>query len=318
MKLSIVIPAYNAEKYIMRMINCILNSKCDFEIVCVNDGSTDNTLNILNGINDSRVKVFSKQNEGPYKTWQFGVKHSQGDYITILDADDYIDEDYIEYIFNFIEKINADVLFTPYYIETIEGEKKYSKLPLDEGLYKDEALDSIRNCLISGRIPYGKPTKVIRRYLLVDQINNSYNERLKDFEDWLTMIQIFSKAKSLFVLNKPYYHYIQYPNSISRNSISYRGSYESLISVVNYLSHNNYVQLSVEQIQSIKFYGLRSVLLRCIKIKELSLANEIMRNTDFKDYAKKSSISRKEKLIYSISSTRFLYLLYKIKSCFGK
>ena len=141
---------------------------------------------------------------------------------------------------------------------------------------------------------------------------------MKDFEDWLTMIQIFSKAKSLFVLNKPYYHYIQYPNSISRNSISYRGSYESLISVVNYLSHNNYVQLSVEQIQSIKFYGLRSVLLRCIKIKELSLANEIMRNTDFKDYAKKSSISRKEKLIYSISSTRFLYLLYKIKSCFGK
>ena len=121
MKLSIIVPTYNAEKSIKRLLDSILNSSFDFEVLCINDGSTDGTLSVLEGIQDTRLKVFTKENEGPYKAWQYGLKQSCGEYITILDSDDYADSDYIPTIFEFIDNIRADVLATPYFIEKENG-----------------------------------------------------------------------------------------------------------------------------------------------------------------------------------------------------
>lgn len=82
-----------------------MKSQKDFEVICVNDGSTDNSLSILQSYQDDRVTVYSKKNEGVFKTWQYGLTKAKGDYVTIFDDDDYIDSEYIDVIYDFINNI---------------------------------------------------------------------------------------------------------------------------------------------------------------------------------------------------------------------
>ena len=203
MKLSIIIPVYNAENYIQRMLNSILLSDKLFEVICVNDGSTDKSLSKLEEYTDERIKIYSKTNEGVLKTWRYGLERCHGDYVTIFDADDYVETDYIDRIFEFIDTENLDVLFTPYFVENENGEKKFSYLPFASGAYIGDAMDSIRDILLSGNIPYGKPTKVIKTSILKAQVANSHNITISDFEDWLTMVLVFAKVKSIFIDNTP-------------------------------------------------------------------------------------------------------------------
>ena len=92
--ISVIIPAYNAEKYIGRAIESILSSSFrNFELIIVNDGSIDNTDKILQHYEqiDNRVKVFNKQNGGSASARNVGISNAKGDYICFVDADDFID-----------------------------------------------------------------------------------------------------------------------------------------------------------------------------------------------------------------------------------
>lgn len=160
MKLSIIIPIYNGEKQLHTLLDSLLCSNLDFEIICVNDGSTDNSVDELFSYNDKRIKIFSKENEGPFKTWQYGLKHAKGDYVTILDCDDYIDHDYLQFVFEFIDNIRADILFTPYFIEQENGERFICDIGIPDGLYCGKDLNKISDKLLGGGVPYGKPTKM--------------------------------------------------------------------------------------------------------------------------------------------------------------
>ncbi|MBB2144100.1 glycosyltransferase [Pedobacter sp. LMG 31464] len=93
---SIIIPAYNAEKFILETINSALTqSYSPIEIIVVDDGSTDKTVAIINAQNSERIKVISKQNEGASKAKQIGLEHANGEFIQYLDADDILSEDKI-------------------------------------------------------------------------------------------------------------------------------------------------------------------------------------------------------------------------------
>ena len=94
--ISIVVPVYNAEKYIGTCINSVLEQTySNFELLLLNDGSKDHTLDVLKSYEDVRVKVYSFENQGAGKTRNKGIQLSKGKYITFIDADDYIDSDYL-------------------------------------------------------------------------------------------------------------------------------------------------------------------------------------------------------------------------------
>ncbi len=87
--ISVVIPAYNAEKTIKETIESVLNQTfSDFELIVINDGSQDSTLEIVSSISDPRIKVFSYPNSGPQKSRNRGTAHASSEYISFLDADD--------------------------------------------------------------------------------------------------------------------------------------------------------------------------------------------------------------------------------------
>ena len=103
MRFSVVIPAYNAEKFINRSVESVLKQKfCDFEIIVVNDGSKDNTLRCLNEINEDRLIVIDKPNEGVSVARNAGIQKAKGDFVCFLDADD-------EYLTNHLEMLSETI-----------------------------------------------------------------------------------------------------------------------------------------------------------------------------------------------------------------
>ena len=102
---SVVIPLYNKEAYIADTVRSVLNQTlCDFELIIVNDGSTDKSLQVVREFSDCRIKVFSNINGGVSHARNFGVRHAQGDFIAFLDADDLWDADYLSEMKSFIER----------------------------------------------------------------------------------------------------------------------------------------------------------------------------------------------------------------------
>ena len=121
---SVIIPVYNAEQYLGRCIESVLNqSYKNFEIICINDVSKDNSLTILEKYakNDSRIKVFNNTgNKGAALTRNIGLDNAQGKYIYFIDADDYIDKKYIECMVSAIEKSGTDIVLN---VEIESGSK---------------------------------------------------------------------------------------------------------------------------------------------------------------------------------------------------
>lgn len=98
-EISIIIPVYNPGKFINKCLNSIIHQTFkNIEILCIDDGSTDNSLNILKEFqkNDKRIRIFSQENLGAAASRNLGIENSKGNYILFVDADDWIEEDMCE------------------------------------------------------------------------------------------------------------------------------------------------------------------------------------------------------------------------------
>ena len=108
--ISIIIPIYNASRFIKKCITSILNQTYkNFELLIINDGSTDNSLEICNKFNDKRIKIINQKNSGSECARLTGIKQSKGEYICFIDADDWISKDYLEILITYAQKYNVDV-----------------------------------------------------------------------------------------------------------------------------------------------------------------------------------------------------------------
>ena len=114
-KVSIIVPVYNSEKYLGKCLDSILNQTyTEIEVLCVNDGSTDKSLSILEmyAQSDSRIRIFTKKNEGKgaASARNLGLKESTGDYVQFLDSDDFFESDMVECLVKKIEETAADLV----------------------------------------------------------------------------------------------------------------------------------------------------------------------------------------------------------------
>ena len=117
-KVSILIPCYNVEKYLEQCITSVLKQTLqDIELICINDGSTDNTLNILKSFQnkDSRIKIIDKKNTGYGDSMNRGIDDSQGEYIGIVESDDFIEPNMFEDLYNTACQENTEITRCCYY-----------------------------------------------------------------------------------------------------------------------------------------------------------------------------------------------------------
>ena len=111
-EVSIIVPVYNSEKYLEKCIESLLTQSFkNFELILVNDGSTDNSPQMCDFFanKDSRVRVIHKQNGGVSETRNIGLRHSTGRYVMFVDSDDFVHPHIVDIMFNEIENKNADI-----------------------------------------------------------------------------------------------------------------------------------------------------------------------------------------------------------------
>lgn len=148
MKISIVVAVYNIESYLNQCLDSLINQTIkDIEIICVNDGSTDNSQNIINEYSkkDSRIKVINQDNKGISAARNAGIDAATGEYLLFIDGDDYIDLDLCEKCLNFINSKKVDTIFMGYYRKD-KFNNIYTVLPK----FKEEIIyeETIKNELI--------------------------------------------------------------------------------------------------------------------------------------------------------------------------
>lgn len=134
MKFSVVIPLYNKQKYILKAIRSVLNQTLTtFELIVVDDGSTDDSVHIIEQINDKRLKILKKANEGVSAARNNGVKIAKYDYIAFLDADDWWDLQYLEEMSKTIKEFPDGGLFSSRFLIVKKKRAVASNIHLDSG-----------------------------------------------------------------------------------------------------------------------------------------------------------------------------------------
>ncbi len=118
-KISVIVPVYNVEKYLKRCLDSIVNQTCqDFEIICVNDCATDNSTEIIDryvkNYHDKIKKIDNKDNLGPGASRDKGIQAAEGEYIAFFDSDDYVKSDYLETYVQEAERSGADIVLGGY------------------------------------------------------------------------------------------------------------------------------------------------------------------------------------------------------------
>ena len=140
MKISIIVPVYNCEKYIEECVSSILaQSFSDFELILVNDGSKDGSGALCDvlALSDARIRVFHKENGGAASARNLGLDNAKGEFIAFMDADDTACPDFLERLFGAAEKNNADLVMCDYIKYTRDSSFVFSS-PIRSGVYSKE------------------------------------------------------------------------------------------------------------------------------------------------------------------------------------
>jgi glycosyltransferase involved in cell wall biosynthesis len=137
-KVSVIIPIYNMEKYIEQCISSIINQTLhEIEIICVDDGSTDSSLEILKkfAIRDKRIIIYQQQNSGVAVARNKGIELARGEYLSILDADDFFDKDMLLNSYNSIKNLESDIcVFRTMEFNELDGTTDYLKTSIRDSL----------------------------------------------------------------------------------------------------------------------------------------------------------------------------------------
>lgn len=199
--ISIIIPAYNAEKTIKRCIDSILQQTyTNFEIIIVDDGSTDNTLTVCNNIKDNRIKVIHTSNQGQGHARNIGIDSANGEYITFVDADDYCEPDMYENLYRMITTNNADMTCCGHC--DVIGDELIEHRNSDRNLL--DRTNALRHFAKMDGIKWGVWDKLFK----ADKINDlRFPSEKMHAEDVIFLLQFIIRNNRFYYENLGSYHY---------------------------------------------------------------------------------------------------------------
>ena len=220
-KISVIIPIYNAEKYLKRCLESIIEQSLkEIEIICVNDGSTDNSLEILKRLQkqDERIIIINKKNNGVSRARNEALKIASGEYCLNIDSDDWIEQGYLENIYNRANKDNLDITISDIIFD-FENNSKNNSIVNDLNIDINEILTGKEYIKIFfEKNAYGYTwNKLIKRELYIKN-DLWYDEKIFLLEDVEILMILSYYAKKIGKLNKAYYHYIQGNNNGSQKA----------------------------------------------------------------------------------------------------
>ena len=240
--ISIIVPVYNVENYLKKCVYSILNqSYKNLEVILVNDGSTDNSGKICDELSreDSRIKVYHKDNGGLSDARNYGVAKANGEYVGFVDSDDYIDQYMYENLYKAIRKYNTQIAecgitrvyknnkLRPHY----DGEE-YSLVVDREGYLKE---------YLENRKVYGA---AVCKLLSIDLAKVLKFPDGKVYEDVFYTLELLKKVDKYTLSSGNYYYYYIRGNSITTKTFSSRDmDYIEIIDKIGEYTLNNYTKL---------------------------------------------------------------------------
>ena len=216
MKFSIIVPMYNVEKFAKKCIDSILSQSFkDYELIIVNDGSNDATSSIIDGyLAHNKITVINKKNGGLVSARKAGASKATGDYVVIVDGDDWIDSDYLEYLNLVVRKHKPDIILLNY----IENEEK-TVFPyygnLEYGYNNYNQISKLVKEDIFNVFP-SLWTKVMRRDIYIE-CQNKISDKVAMGEDSAVVLPLITKCKTIFYSPKAFYHYRYNPESMTNS-----------------------------------------------------------------------------------------------------
>ena len=260
-KISIIVPIYNAEKYIRRCIESILKQTYpNIELILINDGSNDKSLEICEEYkkNDERIVLVNKNNEGVSVARNTGIEKATGELISFVDADDYLERSFLQELLNIMNKYNVKYVTCGYnrvydnYVEQINNNLSEILMTSDEYLNK----------ILNVQTGYGfAHMKLINKSVIGDI---RFDKTLKVGEDALFNVMLCQKLDKVVIFNKPLYNYYFNPNSVVRkfDENYYQKYLKSMEKMTSYIN-NKYIN-DYEINQNLQNYIAYHILLICV------------------------------------------------------
>ena len=209
-KFSIIVPCYNVEQYIDECVTSVLNQTySNWELLLINDTSEDNTLSRIKkfSLSDSRVKVFDKEHRGVSHTRNYGLRYVTGDYLMLLDGDDYFSTDHLEKTFQILNNNNCDMLIHNQH--TLFTKDSINPLILFYEYNGSDNLDKIKH--IFNKKSFLPAAAVLTTYSIpfLRKNNLCYNELYAWSEDLDFFMQAMSKKPCIDFSYHEFYFYRQ-------------------------------------------------------------------------------------------------------------
>lgn len=324
MKISTIIPIYNASNFLDKCINSILQAQIEEvanEIILVDDGSTDNSLEICEMYANSHknIKVYSQENQGPSVARNLGIEKAIGEYITFVDSDDYVEEDYFLVINKYLfTGANQDIIIFGFNKITQKTSEK-NFFP-NEILNRQDILKKLQNTSDSMPLFWYPVTKIYKASLIKDL---NFNSHINIGEDTIFNIEAMALSQNVLIINDCLYNYVF--NKDSLTSIKFRPNllsnmekhYKARIAIHEKFedlnSQSYYNDISKYYINHILFWILKNIKYNpdnLDKLNVLQIARDsVIYKNCFQNYVYNWSYPKRSFLIKSFEFRKFSLLL---------
>ncbi|WP_301190219.1 glycosyltransferase family 2 protein [Plebeiibacterium sediminum] len=309
MKVSIIVPIYNAEKTLARSLDSILHQTyTNLEILLINDGSTDESGHICKNYSDrdKRIIYFDKDNQGVSSVREFGVRQATGEYLIHFDSDDWAEPQMITEMVAPATKNKADIVLTDYYVDYEQGESYQCQKPT--GL---EPLQVLHD-LLNGRL-HGATWNKLVRTSIYQQYDIHFPKNINYCEDVLMWVELLKHNVTIAYLPQAYYHY-EY--NFNLNSITRQYTLQTLEQRKNYIA-------TLERTLDADVFG-KTIIKNKLRIKFEVFERGLLNNKEFKALYPETNryifnmttsiINRILLFLASKGLTRFTLNLYNLKN----
>lgn len=337
-KISIIVPVYNAERYIERTIQALINqSYKNLEIILVDNNSIDKSLEICEKYAelDSRIQITSENISGPSAARNKGINFATGDFICFCDSDDLPDENMYETLLKYIIDLKSDITMCEFYSERIDD---ILELPYEDKciLEREEILNDLIPKMIGNKsdeeknIPiWGSVWRCIYKKSIIQEMNLKFNEDIKFAEDLIFTLSYLKNSQSVSICKKPLYYYRMNEESIMFSSLKYENEkfnkrkilYESIKQVL--IDINKYEQIKDRLLVTYRLYIIECIgnsyrrigknsLFEAYKEVKYILNEETVESA----FEKFNCISLKKKILYTLvkkKSALLLSIYFKIR-----
>lgn len=221
-KVSVIVPIYNVEIYLRECLDSLINQSLkEIEIICVNDGSTDTSLDILReyAVRDKRIKIISKNNTGYGNTMNIGIDNANGEYIGIVEPDDYVKADMYETLYNLAKENELDLIKADFYrfIGEVPNRKFIYVNMNNNKKYYNKVINPRNNIEIFKFVMNTWSGIYKKTFLKTNNIRHNETPGAS-FQDNGFWFQTFCWAQKVYFLDKPFYmNRRDNPNSSVKN-----------------------------------------------------------------------------------------------------